>query len=125
MREQEKQYGADEPQISPRQRLYIQMAIDQYHSLYIPAANAQGLDQMSEADYVVLALENYDQFEAHIEQCKLFGHQMQTIFLAGHEITACCRCGVTEQLSEIILIAQGLHGGSSSSTADGAGSLNG
>lgn len=105
----EQQHPEAVERLNPRTALYIKMAIEQYHNLYIPAAREKGLKLMTEADYVVLALENYDDFEVHIKQCQLLGHKMQTEQIGSIEVTACIRCGATGQLGELLLLQQGIE----------------
>lgn len=92
--------------VSRREQLFIRLAIDQYNSLYLPAAKAAGLTLISERDYVALALENFDGFEANLAKCEKVGHENEIIFVNQTEITACVRCGLTDQLAELMEIAR-------------------
>jgi len=90
-------------ELSNRKRLYIQLAIQQYNDIYLPLAKQEGLKKItSERDYVARALDNYEDFEKHLAQCELLGHRMDTINMFGKNVTACSRCGFTEQLADIL-----------------------
>jgi len=95
---------AEEPEkISKRKQLYITLAIQQYNDIYLPLAKQQELKKItSERDYVERALANFENWEVQSNQCKLLGHQQQTLNFFGKDVTACARCGVTEQLSDIL-----------------------
>lgn len=91
-------------QLSQREQLFIKLAIDQYNTLFLPTAAELGIENpISERDYVVLALTNFDEFEKNVQQCRLFGHKMETQTITGKEITGCIRCGSTMQLAELLL----------------------
>lgn len=95
---------AEEPEkISQRKQLYITLAIQQYTDIYLPLAKQEGLKKItSERDYVARALENFENWETQSQQCQLLGHQPTTLHMYGKDVTACARCGVTEQLSDIL-----------------------
>jgi len=92
----------EQPVLSPQTEIFVRMSIEHYKKLYIPAATAKGFKNlMPEREYVALALENLAEFEAHLAHCELFGHKDETIMLGETQVTACARCGLTQDMAKI------------------------